>query len=1131
MAILTSKQRMFGTISFLAVSLAVSSISFGQVTISDEQTTALETNGQDLTIANDGDTNNGAVTLTTAGPAVTLNSDNDLINQGTITIADVDDATGVSLEGGTGRNFSNSGNIILSEDFVATNTDDDAFVDGPFAVGTGRTGVLISGASPFAGNVELTSTSVIDVEGNDSFGINLTNTAMAQDGLTGNLSNAGSINVTGTNATGINVASGVTGDVFNTGSIITTGEGAQAINIDADIQGGFSTAGNITNTGFRFPTRTGISNTDLGLSGRDQFGAEDLLQAGSAININGNVTEGILLQDILQDVLDADGNQTFTDAGDVIQTRVNISNITQAGSAPAVLVAGNGQVIDIGLVANITDPAADGFDGDLQYAFINQGTVTANGVFDDFDATAIQVENVNLAGGLSNSGGQLTSTTFVGASTNDPSLSSGTGLARVIVFGDAAIADEINNSGIITASASEAADVVFSDRTNIPAPRAVMATAIEINSGAVVNSIQNSGGISAVLVGRTGEAIALVDRSGTLNRIDNTGIITASATNSDTLGEEETNFSLVAIDVSANSSGFTLNQQQGDVFTSLINGDIRLGTGDDTVNLSTGSINGDIDFNAGNDVFALSGGSTYEGSISNNAGLDINVTEGSTLTLANRDTLTVSSVNFDGTSTFTPVLDGSLQNQDPILVAATANSSVLANGVSSGDINFETGATIAPTLTNVIGLENTTFAVARAENSLTIGDIDTLTAVNTPFLYETGFAIDPNDPNTLLVTLDLRDASAAIADGGLGLDTVQAAAFDSTFTALSSNTDLGDAFANITEGNAFNQAFNQILPEFSAAARQFVLVNVDGATGAVANHLDSARRSPDKTGGAWLQEFAYFADRSLEGNSEQYRGAGFGFTGGLDTALGPFHAVGVNLGFASTEIEDVVGVDEPLDVITFQSGVYAGWQSGKFSVDAYAGGGYNEFEQNRRVRINTFEGASVGEWTGTHINGSLRAGYDLELNDKFWFRPSVSVDYLRLSERAFDEEGDAGIAVSVDRRVSEGAGVTGMFNFGAKFQGKRTWIRPSLRIGARHEFLNDPVLTNFRFIGLTDEQGQSFNSADSLLQAEAFPDNGILLGFSIAAGSAFSSIGFDFDSDIRDGFIRHTGRVVVRLLF
>jgi len=362
----------------------------------------------------------------------------------------------------------------------------------------------------------------------------------------------------------------------------------------------------------------------------------------------------------------------------------------------------------------------------------------------------------------------------------------------------------------------------------------------------------------------------------------------------------------------------------------------------------------------------------------------------------------------------------------------------------------------------------------------------------------------------LVVTVDLRDPSTSIANGGLGLDAAQAAAFRPALGAFAANDELGAAFANITDGVDFNNAFNQLLPEFSAAAREFVLANVDGATGAVGNHLDTARRSQEKTGGAWLQEFAYFADRELAGLSEQYRGAGFGLTGGLDTAFGPFHAVGVNFGFASTEIEDVVGQDEPLDVVTIQAGLYAGMAkamgAGDLGIELYAGGGYNKFEQERTV---SFEG-----FTGN---------YEVALSDRFWVRPAVSLDYLSLTEDGYTETGDTGVALDVSGRTSDRASASAMLNVGAKFQGKRTWIRPSLRVGYRQAFINDPVETEFGFAGFEGER--------TTLQSFGFSDSGVLVGFSLAAGSAYSSIGFDLDSDIRDGFIRHTGRVVVRLLF
>ena len=301
-----------------------------------------------------------------------------------------------------------------------------------------------------------------------------------------------------------------------------------------------------------------------------------------------------------------------------------------------------------------------------------------------------------------------------------------------------------------------------------------------------------------------------------------------------------------------------------------------------------------------------------------------------------------------------------------------------------------------------------------------------------------------------------------------------------------------------------------------------MIANVDGATGAVASHLDNVRRSQDRPGGAWIQEFAYFADRDRAGLSEHYRGSGFGFTAGLDTAWGPFHALGVNAGFASTEIESVSDQDDPLDVLTLQIGTYAGYQNGNLGIEALAGFGYNDFESERNILVGNFIGTSEGDWSGTHYNGTLRAGYDFNISDKFWVRPTVSLDYISLNESAYTEEGDLGVALDIDSRRSESGSATAMLNLGAKFMGKRTWIRPGLRVGYRNEFIGDGTFTTGRFAGL---------NTPFALQSEEFPESGFLVGVSFAAGSQYSSFSFDLDSDIRDGFVRHTGRIVLRLLF
>ncbi len=1021
----------------------------------------------------------GSVAIT-SGSAVILNSANDVTVDGNITSEDANNTTGIEVQGGNSGDVTLNGSIRLTETYVAADNDGDNDPDGAFAEGTGRTGILISGASPFTGSIRANQSSTIEIEGNDSYGFRLLQSA----GLTGDVDLAGSMILTGTNVRGISVEGNMTGDLNAGGAISVRGEGGSAIVTEGDITGGITNTSVINNSGYRYlPSSFGVSSE----RGRSTVDPDDQLQAASAISIGGNVTEGVYLQS-------------------AATSSVATSRITQYGSAPAILFDGNGTQITIGLVTEVVD----GTTNTLDFAFINQGIVTAQPTYNDISGTAVQVSDATLTGGISNTG-TLESYAFRSGNDGTVLAADATGTARVVVLGSGAIVDAINNAGVIQAFAVEDT-TVFSDPNNVVPARSLSAIAIDVEGNGTLTSIVNSGNITASMVGRDGTTIAIRDASGSITTIDNTGTIQALGV-SPTLNTDPTNFTTIAMDLSVNTAGVAINQSlavdpdPNDSVTPqapAIVGDILLGSGADTLTASAGTITGDVAFGAGADSFALSGGTVYTGTLSDSDGvLDISVTGGSTLAQATASTINATTASFDGTSTFSPTIDGQ-----------AGTSSTLA---TTGDITFAEGASIAPLLASTIDPANNTFTLVDAGGTLSYGaDLESLLAFTSPFLYNTSLTLDPNDPNALLITFDIRSAEA------MGLDAVQAASFETAYGALSSNDDLARAFVNITDGTEFRGALNQLLPEFAAAARQFVVANVDGAVGAVGTHLDNARRSQDKPGGAWIQEFTYFADRDLAGLSEQYRGFGFGFTGGLDTAFGPFHTAGINFGFASTEIEDVVGFDDPLDVLTLQGGLYGGMQSGDFSLDVYGGGGFSDFEQTRRIQIGDYNETSDGDWSGTHLNGTIRGGYDIAVSEKFWIRPAFSLDYLRLNEKGYTENGPEGIALDVSSRKSELAGATAMINLGAKFEGRRTWIRPALRFGYRNEFINDGIVTNYGFAGLTQRAS---------LQSQAFPKDGFLLGFTLAAGTPYSSVGLDFDSDIRDGFIRHTGRIVLRMVF
>ena len=1074
-----------------ALCFTAATAAYAQVEVTDERTTGIATSTADDGAASDVTvTSDGSITVTT-GAAVTVDSDNDATVDGSINIEDSDDTTGILIQGGNSGTVELNGAIAILETTEFEDTDDNGIVDGSFANGSGRTGILISGASPFTGDIVASSTSSIQIEGNDSAGIRL-NTASVLDG---NLTSFGAVAIRGDNVVGVDVAGDVTGDVSLGGAISTSGEGATAVAVDGNVDGTVSFVGSVSNTGYRFPGRQFRTVRAL-------YDNEDTLEGSNAVRIGGDVASGVIF------------SETRNDEG-VVTARPTVS---QSGVAAAVLIAGDGTPIVIGLLADITDPTDEAYEERLQYSLVNEGSISSSAALDDRSATAVQLRDVQLTNGFSNSG-TISSSTFRSGIPTDGTANVAGNVApsRAVRFSSGADVGNFDNTGTIRALASEATDLVYQDADNPQGDNGVFATAVLIENGASVTEVNNGGTLGASLTGRSGAAYALVDQSGSLAVINNEGIIFAIGVTSDSDAEDTDTppvFTLVAIDVTANANGVTINHRTAvdddpdDEFVPaapVILGDILLGSGDDTLNASSGTINGDVAFGDGSDELVLSGSASLTGSVTDSDGLlTLALSETATLTLTEAVPLNVTTASFGSGTEFSTVISGG------------------AGGVSTlnatGQVTFQSGALLSTSLSNLIG-QGGSFTLVDA-GTLTLGDdISAYQLDNAPFLYNTNVS---RVGETLVATLSLRDASLSSAEGGLGLDSTQASAFTAAFGAMSADADLGSAFAGITTEREFNEAYNQILPEFNAAAGRFVFSNVDGATGAVATHLNNARASDEKPGGAWIEEFAYFADRELVGLSDAYRGYGFGFTGGFDTQIGPFHTAGVNFSYSATEVEDVLGIDDPLNVSTFQGGLYAGAERGNFFADGYVGGGYNRFESRRNVSIGNFASQAEGDWSGTHYNATASLGYDFALGERYFARPTVTVNYLSLTEESYEETGGDSIRLNVEDRQSDYGSATALFNFGARFEGDRIWYSPSARIGYRNDFANDPITTSAFFANT----GTPFN-----VTSQEFPENGVVLGLTFMAGSRYSSFGFDYDADIRDGYNRHTARLVLRMLF
>ncbi|MFA7262842.1 MAG: autotransporter outer membrane beta-barrel domain-containing protein [Caulobacter sp.] len=777
------RKRLVATVAAAPLLLLASQALAADVTISDKRTAPITTG----TIDNGAPGNiivgsGGSVIVTTTGPIVTINSNNTVVNNGEISSKDVDGSVGILVNGGVTTSLTNTSVISITDTYTAkddgsgsaTSTAGDGNLDGPFATGTGRYGIRVTGAGAVTGDILNDTAGAITVEGNDSWGISL------ESALIGDFTNLGSVNVTGNDIHGIQISGPVTGNVTTNGQVSVIGENAVGVAIDADVSGALQVQGSVSATGYRYGTRP--ASPDV----RADLDADDLLQGGPAYRISGDVGGGVMLAiapsaDIDNDndgwvdsadtdddndgVLDADdaddngdgitdndydddGTANSSDTDDdgdgildadddddngdgildgdtdgdgVIDTAEGVGSISVAGAAPALLIGSDTRDIAIGAVGP----------GSLAYGLVVDGTISATGVYDNVSATGVRIGGSGgfataLTGGLSING--AVSAVAYNADVQAIHLAAGADVPSIVISGS-----------IHGGSAPNSAPLTAEGAFNV--------YGIRIDAGASATSLTNSGSITAFVNGENSNAIAVWDGAGQINSVVNTGSISALITATDDADDtddadidasnETINGQAIALDLSHNATGVTVVQFS-------ITGDTD---GDGVLDVNDSDIDGDSIVNA-------------DDTDDDNDGIP-------------DATDTTNSLDVDG--------DGVADSQEAsifgaIKLGAGADTVDLQNGIIVGDIAFGDGA---DTLTVGTGAWVAGYSgeISDTDGQLALNLVNgTMQLDNTGVIDATSLTVSGD--GTLIVTADplanaatqITVATANIADGAqLGL--------------------------------------------------------------------------------------------------------------------------------------------------------------------------------------------------------------------------------------------------------------------------------------------------------------------------------------------------------------------------
>lgn len=1051
--------------------LLVASGAQAEQVISNARTTPVSTSTANNGARDDVRLASGGSIAVTSGAAVTLDSSNDVkLDSGSKIdmLKAADGATGILVNGGNTGDVTIGGAINITDSIEEYKDEDkDGDLDGPFADGTNRHGVRVTGSAPLVGDIRIESSGSIKVEGNNSSGLTV------EAPLTGDLFSQGQVSVVGNDTYGIHTTGDITGDVTILGSVSAIGENATGVAIDGAVDGAVKIQGAVNTTGYRYttppPSKPTTGEPREGATYLENLDDDDLLQGGPAVRIAGDVTGGVVFDGppppLPDDATEEEKKDTDRDKDGIPDAQETTAAIRSFGGAPAVLVGSADKAINLGPVGT----------GDDAYGLINRGTIEAAGVYKEVDATAVQIggtgQSVTLAGGLRNQG-TITSSANTGDSTG-------------VLIGAGATAPSIVNSGAIqSVSAGSEANV---------------AAGVLINQGANVASFVNSGSVTAGVNGSKGDAVALRDESGTLTTINNTGKIVAAISPEKDVAQTG---SAIAVDVSANSTGVTLVQDGvvvpdhklpdadgdgvPDANEPAIRGDIRLGSGADVLDIRNGTVNGDISFGTGADRLAISGGAVVTGKLSNGDGqLDIDISKG-TLDARHTGQLQVSDLNVSADGNLIVTLDPANDANGGFKVSGSAD---LADGAGLG-VRF-----------NSLIQDPTSFTIIEA-GDLNVGAIDQdVLQSNSPY----AFVVNANvDEAAGKLTVDARRRTAEEA----GMIKAEAAAYDVLYAGLADNELIRAAMLNQTDRDGFFHIYQQLLPDHSGGPLLSLASGVDAVTRALTGR--NAAAAPGETS-AWVQEINFYADKDKT-DTYGFRSEGFGLAGGVErgTNMGAF---GLTAAFTSSDLEDPESAaEEVLSASLLELGLYWRAQGQYWTTWARAAGGYASFNATRKLVAEGVNLKNESSWHGFTLAAAGGASYERHFG-RLNIRPEAYVEYFSLSEDARTEQGGGdGFDLDIDERDGHIFSGVAAVNIGYGF-GKDGWIRPEVRLGWRQNFSVDAGTTIARLAS----GGDAFT-----LDPASIEGGGPILGFRLNVGNDLGLLSITGDAELLEDYVRYT---------
>ena len=220
---------------------------------------------------------------------------------------------------------------------------------------------------------------------------------------------------------------------------------------------------------------------------------------------------------------------------------------------------------------------------------------------------------------------------------------------------------------------------------------------------------------------------------------------------------------------------------------------------------------------------------------------------------------------------------------------------------------------------------------------------------------------------------------------------------------------------------------------------------------------------------AWARGF--HTRGTLDGNDgaadADYRISGLSV--GYDQSAGENWRLGAAFGLGSSRTERK-GTRDQINVDNLRLAGYGLYTSGQWNVDVLAGGAWLDFDSRREIVATGDE--VEADYNGSELFAGVDGGYTAAFfDDGLLIRPSLGLDWSRISRDSFDEDVAGGLDIESDSTSRLELSLRLEAALPRETANGTRWT-PTLRTGYVRDLQDDGAEINARFVG--DNSGQSF---------------------------------------------------------